>query len=347
MSCTIYGQEKVAYHLSYTDKCPAIQYVDWYIEDYDLDGNDVSVTHTNKSPDDVIYHVYHSPGDRIVRAVIYFDDGWGNIYQKTVQITVHPTPYDPPVIDFVWDPEEPTVTDYVHFAQQIDDSRDEDSAYGKVEYVNFDIYDDGTVDELDTDNDHIPDKTNLSKTDEFWYNFTEKHDVNVRQIVYYNDGWQTQVVDKVKTIHMSNVPPVADFDVEESGYCCPRYKFDARNLSSDHYSYDIDGDDNLLEYKWELYRWIGDHYELIDQQDRSSNPVYEYQFQYEGQYKIVLTVWDQDNASSTKAWEFEIVFGPCEGGGQPSVELRPLPFTRCDQTHPPRTHLRSIPSSRI
>ena len=300
MACSIYGQEVVRYTYNLTDTDNAVldNTLDWIIEDTNLDTSDNSDIHTDTSIVGTQTKSYQSVGTKHVHTEVDFDDGWGNIYQHETDLDVTAMVYEPPVLDIAWTPEAPTIVDEVTFTQNHDDIRDISISkqYGLIDTVDVDLYKDGTDEEID-----------ILKTDTWTYTFTTKEDgIDIHVKATYWDGWEYQVTDITRTMDMSNVPPVSEWDREDNGQCIPAYVWNATST-------DIDDDDTTLIYNWTLY--VNDGAGGWNVLDTSTDSVYTYPFQYENDYKITLKTTDIEGDFTIKEEEFPIVFSTCDSSG--------------------------------
>lgn len=314
MSCSIYGQEKVEYTLNVTDEYSAItaDTTYWKIEDVLLDGSDNTDEYSDQAIDYKPTKEYQSKGDKSVTATFDFVDGWDNTFKHTTNISTTALVYDEPLMDFSWDPEEPTIKDDVTFTQLHDDTRDDTvpKSYGRIDSVDVDIYNDGELENED-----------LTEDDEFTYTFEEKQDgIEIKLAITYWDGWESINTEIVKVLDMSNIPPVSDSTREDSGVCIPNYTWTAT-------SSDEDDDIDELTYSWTLSKKNDDdEWEEIDTGDEIE---YSYPFQYEGDYKLSLVTSDDDGGSDEKIEEFSIVFDTCgtgDGLGSGTIVLQPNRF---------------------
>jgi len=304
MSCVIYGQEKTRFTLNIDDPNGAVKdnTTDWTITDKDMDGNDNTLTETDISYKDTVDMNFKSPGDKDINVVTDFDDGWGNTYQHQTLDTVTVYVYDQPVIDFSWDPENPVIKEDVTFTQNNDDTRDDSipKAYGEITKVNFDIFNDGEYEETD-----------LGADDSFTYSFAEKHKtVDIKQEVYYWDGFETKEIELIKTLEMSNLPPDTEYDQSCNDYRVPFCQWTATST-------DPDDDDNSLTHTWQLYVVIEDSSgnetdELIKE---GTGEDFDHKFVDSGKYKIKLTSTDPDGNSTTKEDTFDVDVNACDADG--------------------------------
>jgi len=299
MGCDIYGQEKVKYWLSIvSDPNSAIQddTLDWMIEDKLLDGTSNTDSYTNQGNGAPKYKVYKSKGDKTVTTIIDFVDGWGNTYQQTRQIVNEAKVYEPPVLGLSWTPTNPVKGEETTFTQSHDDVRDDTipKAYGRIDSIDVDMHNDDTFE-----------YTGLAKGDPITHTFGQKYpDVAIKLKVTHWDGWENQVENEIWHLQMANIPPVSKYSREELGSCTPKYKWTATST-------DEDDDESVLTYHWRLEQDVGGTYNLVDEADGDT---YEYQFQYEGDYRISLTTTDDDGASDTKQETFSVAFTSCSSG---------------------------------
>jgi hypothetical protein len=300
---TIYGREKVRYALNISNDLDnygdAIQVdtTDWTVDDTLLDGTDNSDTYTDINHLDKVDKVYESKGTKSVYAKTDFDDGWGNIYEHETDLDVEAVVYVPPITEYSWTPEQPTILDTVTIAQAHDDTRDDTlpKAYGRIDEIKLDYYNDG-----------VYEVESLTDVDTHDYQFTTKEDgIEVRMNVTYWDGWEHQTVDDIRTLDMANIPPVSEWDREDNGVCIPAYVWTATST-------DLDDDDTLLTYNWVLEQDVGGVWNLVD---TGTEFEYSYPFQFEGQYRLTLTTYDVEGYSHDKVEEFAIAFGECNSDG--------------------------------
>jgi len=300
MMSEIYGKERVRYTWNVVDDNTAVQAstLDWEIKDTLLNGDDNTTLLTDEPNTDTQSKVYESKGSKEVHTEVDFDDGWGNIYTHETNLTVEAKVYDVPVLSFSWTPDKPTILDEVTFTQDNDDTRDDEipKAYGRIDRVDIDYYTDDTIDEED-----------IEKDTEWKHTFSSKQDgIEIKQIATYWDGWEHQTTELIKTMDMSNIPPVCSTSRQDNGQCIPAYVWTATST-------DLDDDDETLAYEWELYKKNdNDEWESIDTGDEKE---YTYPFQYEGEYKLRMKTSDSEGASDEKTEEFTIEFTSCGGAG--------------------------------
>jgi len=307
MACTIYGQETVEFTLSITDTHSAIVHTttDWDIEDILLDLTDNTQVIT-----DVLYtvkptHQFQSSGVKTITAITDFDDGWGNVYQHETLLDVEPIPYDPPTMDFSWTPLNPTVVDMVTFSQDHNDTRDLTNTKGRIDEVRVDFHNDG-FDVVDINGDGVATNDIIGDTDQFYNQFVSKETgIPITVEATYWDGWEHQLVDITKSLDMSNIPPVADYNTAQDGICVPSYVWTATST-------DTDDDDTLLAHSWELFLEQGVDWVLLDS---GMGTTFTYPFQFEGTYKVSLTSADVDGSTGVKEDVFLVGFDACSAGG--------------------------------
>ena len=294
----IYGKEKTKYILQ-TDTLieNTIQEntINWVISDKYLDNSDNTTIINNTTLSDTPTKQYESPGIKNVSVNLKFDDGWENIYNHNTSIDVVVEPYDEPVLDFTWTPDDPNITDTVIFSQDNNDIRNDslNSYYGRIDEIKVDFY-----------NNDIYEK-NITKDDDFLFNFSKKeNNIPIKLEAKYWDGFEYQSNYIIKYLNMSNVPPVSKWDRTDKGICVPNFEWLATSI-------DIDDDINDLSYDWELYQDVYGIWNLID---TFNEKLYTYPFQYEGLYKIVLKTTDIEGSFNIKEEEFLIQFKECDGG---------------------------------
>lgn len=299
MGCEIYGRETVRYTHNYIDDDSAIQLdtLDWTIVDTLLDGSDNTTVLVDAVNTDTQDKVYETAGLKQVHCEIDIDDGWGNIYQVEADLEVEAKVYEPPVLDYSWTPEEPTILDTVEFTQAHDDTRDMliPKQYGWIDAVKIDHYNDGTWEEEELTKDAL-----FSKVYE-----TKQDGIEIKLVARYWDGYEMQETELVKSMDMSNIPPVSTYDRADAGQCIPAYVYTATST-------DLDDEDTGLTYSWKLYQKQEDLSWL--EIDSGIGIEYTYPFQFEGDYKIVLRTTDQEGAWHEKIEEFPIVFDVCGTG---------------------------------
>ena len=311
----IYGKEKCRFTYNLTDdySCVTDDTLDWVLHDTDLDDNDTSVSIDNTSISDTQDKVYDSSGVKDVTTQVEFDDGWGNKFKYECDLTVTAYVYDVPRLDFSWTPESPTILEETTFTQNHDDTRDDTipKSYGRIDSVDVDYYNSGTI--------NIED---LTEDDEFKNTFNPKEDdgIDIKLLVEYWDGWETQNTSIVKHLTQTNIPPVSESVREDNGICIPHYIWTAEST-------DIDDATDELSYKWTLSKKNSDdEYEDID---TGTDITYEYPFQYEGDYKLILRTTDDDGDYNDKVEEFSIAFDACstgDTGGSGVITLQPNRF---------------------
>lgn len=301
----IYGRETVRYKLSIANHTEnsfnAIQNgtTDWELNDTFLDGSDNTKIVIDNDHPVTVDMVYESKGSKNVRAITDFDDGWGNIYKHKTEINVTTLVYEEPVLDFIWYPFEPTIVDEVTFTQDHDDIRDEDvnKQFGRIDEVRVDYY-----------NDNVYEEDFILKEDETIYQFTVKKDnIEIRYNITYWDGWEHQTAEIIKSLNMSNIPPVSDWEREDNGVCIPSFDWTATST-------DLDDNDEDLVYSWKLYQQTDAVNDLWNLVDTASGKAYNYPFQYEGHYKIDLTTTDTEGLTNSKVEAFDVTFGDCTAG---------------------------------
>jgi len=308
MSCSIYGQEKTRYSYSVDDAYSAVQpdTLDWTIADKELDDSDNTDTHTDTATTDTQDKEYHSSGTKNVATDIDFDDGWGNIFTHHVEIDTEALVYKEPIMDFTWDPINPTILEETTFTQNHEDTRDDenDKAYGRIDRVDVDCYNN---DEYDVED--------IEDSDEFKHTFSPKEDdgIDIRLHIEYWDGWETQECQITKHLTQTNIPPVSESSREDDGVCIPHYIWTAEST---------DEDDAVeeLTYQWTLYN--KDDKDTDDEDDdewieidSGTENTYEYPFQYEGDYRLILRTTDDDGDWSEKTEDFTITFDSCGSDG--------------------------------
>jgi len=319
----IYGRETVRYTWNVQDDNTAVQIdtLDWLIEDTLLDGSNNDTTLTDEVNTDTQNKIYESSGAKHIHTEVDFNDGWDNIYQHETNLDVEALVYETPVLDFSWTPAAPTVLDTVEFTQEHDDIRDDTipKQYGRIDRVDVDYYKDGTDEVVDVEDDST-----------FSHVFETKEDgIELHLKVEYWDGWQTQNADVTKIMNMSNIPPVSDSTREDAGVCIPAYKWTATSTDTD------DAIDELT-YTWKLYKKDDndtpddDTDDTWEEIDSGTEITYEYPFQYEGDYRLVLRTTDDEDDWHEKTEDFTITFDVCgsgaEGGGAGTIILQPNRF---------------------
>jgi len=304
----IYGQEKVRYSWTGSSDYDAIiaDTLDWTIADTELNGDDATTDVVDAANDATQDKVYKSAGTKTVHTEVDFDDGWGGIYKHATDLEVEAVVYDVPVLSMAWTPEKPTILEETTFTQDHDDTRDEDAnkAYGRIDRVDIDYFDDGTIDEED-----------IAEDAEFKHTFAVKEDdgIYIRLLVKYWDGWETKDTSIVNHLEQTNIPPVSDSTREDNGMCIPAYVWTAT-------SSDVDDDASELTYEWKLYKKDDKGTEDEDDDEweeleTGTEETFTYPFQYEGDYKLVLRTTDDDGDWHEKIEEFPIVFDACDSGG--------------------------------
>jgi len=304
----IYGQEIVRYTWNVVDDDNCVQptTLDWWINDTELDGTDNTTEIVDAENDATQDKIYHSVGDKHIHAEVDFDDGWEGIYQHETNLDVTTLVYEEPVMGFSWLPENPTVLEETTITQEHDDVRDEsaDKAYGRIDRVDVDYYNDGTYNEEDAEDDT-----------EFKHTFNPKEDdgIDIRLHIEYWDGWETQTCEITKHLTQTNIPPVSDTSRVDNGVCIPNYLWTAT-------SHDEDDAVEELTYKWWLYQ--KDQQDTEDEDDDTWEEIetgeeieFTYPFQYEDDYKLVLRTTDDDGDWTEKVEEFTITFDTCGGSG--------------------------------
>jgi len=291
----IYGKEVTRFTVSYTLNADKVldNTTDWKISDTDIDNIDTSLYVEDNSYNDIVDKVFESKGSKSIIVHTDFDDGWGNAYKHVTTLDIEVYPYDVPILNFTWTPEEPTITDEVTFIQDHNDTRDEtiSQAYGEILNVSIDFY-----------NDNSFDITNISKNDTFTYTFSSKEDdIGIYLEAMYWDGWEEQTTSLLKTLDMANIPPISDYTTEEGGMCIPSYSWSA--ISTDQ-----DDDDSTLTYEWRMEKLEGEVWNLID---TANTKEYTYPFQYEGDYRVTLKTLDIEGDFTEKSDEFTIAFDTC------------------------------------
>lgn len=295
----IYGKEETKFKLNIvptSDNSIIDNTIDWYISDLNLDGSDNSSILNDTSILTEPTKVYESSGLKEIRTNTDFDDGWGNIYTHQTILNIEVKAYSEPVLNFSWNPIEPTILDTVTFTQNHNNTRDSTSGehYGRIDKVRIDFYNNSNF-----DIDYI------LKNEVFQKQFNSKQDnIPIKLEAYYWDGFEYKNNSIIKTISMSNIPPVSDWIREDKGVCVPAFEWTAS-------SSDLDDDIDDLLYSWKLYQEIGTAFNLID---TSSDKFYKYPFQYEGKYRIDLETIDSEGSNHIKSEIFDISFGVCGSG---------------------------------
>jgi len=325
----IYGRETTRYKLTISNHSSNPLNViksnatDWEFKDTLLDNTNNDMLEVDINHTTTVDVIYESSGLKDVIAITDFDDGWGNTYQhlSTIQVTV--LTYEEPVLNISWLPQEPTITDEVTFHQEHTDARNMslNQQYGRIDEVRVDIFNDGTY-----EHDHIDDITDVK------YQFTTKADgIGIRYHITYWDGFQYQTTELVKNLNMANTPPVSDWSRVDDGVCIPTYDWTATST-------DIDDAVTDLTYTWKLYQLVNvNNWNLVD---TGQGITYQYPFQYENRYKLVLTTTDKEGLTNDKSEEFDIAFGKCSDNGnttgcslggdiqlQPGFQLITIPTT--------------------
>ncbi len=303
----IYGKEKSKYTLNVYPILPNTvinNSTDWVFSDTFLDNSDNTTYLINTNYIEQQTVIYESSGNKNITTYTEFDDGWGNIYTHKTETNIEVMTYNKPFIDFNWSPEEPTIQDNVIFTQNHDDIRDEqlNKTYGRIDKINVDFY-----------NNNINEIENISKFDLFQYNFNNKQDnIPIKLEVQYWDGFEYQTSYFIKYLNMSNIPPVSNWDRNDSGICVPSFEWIATSI-------DLDDEVENLKYTWELYQEIGNIWNLVD---NGRNKNYSYPFQFEGRYKIKLKTEDSEGYYHIKEEEFDVFFKECNGSGSEIVSLK-------------------------
>lgn len=297
MSCNIYGKETVKYTYNLIDDDAAVvsSSLDWVIADTLVDGSDNTTSIADSSVVDTQNKVYESSGVKSVNTEVNFDDGWSNVYVHQTALDVTAMVYEEPILELTWDPVEPTIEDIVTFTQDHISVRDLVTAKGRIDNVTVDHYNDGALEE-----------TALAGTDQFTYQYSTKEDgIGIKLVAQYWDGYEDQTVELLKTIDMSNIPPVADYARVDNGVCVPAYVWTATTS-------DLDDDDTTLVHSWLLYEVIDGN---SSQLTSGAGVEFSYPFQYEGSYKLVLKSTDAEGDWSEKEDLFDITFSECSSSG--------------------------------
>ena len=299
MSCGIYGRERLelTWNVNDPNNATIADTLDWVMTDKLLDGTDNTKELTNKGNYDVQDMIYESKGNKDITATVDFDDGWGTVFQHETKITVEAKVYEEPILEFTWNPEEPTVLDEVTFTQNHDDIRDDKihKAYGRIDSVDVDYLKDGELDEEDR-----------KGIDEFKHIFPIKKDgTEIQLLIKYWDGWETQNTEITKLMNMTNIPPETSYNREDTGRCVPNYIWTATST-------DVDDAEDELSYKWTLYQKNDNNgWEELDSGNKKE---YTYAFQEEDSYKLVLRTTDDEGDWTEKEEEFDILFDSCDSG---------------------------------
>lgn len=292
----VYGKEVVEYRLDTKDDYDSIKEdtLDWSFNDKHLNGSDATIIKNGTSIDDNQDIFYKSSGVKETSTTVNFDDGWGNIYKKKSIINIEAVQYEPPVVDFSFSPENPTINDEVIFTQNVNDVRDDSipKYYGEILSTRIDFEKDGIIDKIETSKDY-----------KFKHIYSEKKDdLQVLMRFIYSDGWEDKSIDIIKEIEMKNILPICSYSNEKEYACIPVYSWEATSV-------DPDGDDESLEYEWVLYFIYEDNSrEIIN---KSHKKTFAYVFQKEGKYKISLKTIDPYAGSDLKEDEFNVNFKEC------------------------------------
>ena len=301
---SIYGKEESKYKLNITSILPdsiLTNTTDWQISDTFLDGTDNTSILTDIELTIEPTKIFESSGSKNIKTNIEFDDGWNNIYNHETYLSVDVLTYKEPILDFSWDPIEPTINDIVTYTQNHNDNRDDSTNeyYGRIDKIKVDFY-----------NDNSQEETELQKSDIFQNKFSKKQDnIPIKLETEYWDGFEYQSNYLIKYLSMSNIPPVSNWVRNDSGICVPSFEWMANST---------DLDDNIedLSYYWELYQNVYGVWNLVDS---SLDKNYSYPFQFEGNYKIILKTTDSEGSFHIKEEIFDVQFKECTGGSEAGV----------------------------
>lgn len=317
MACTIYGQEVAEFTLSITDanNAAVTDSVYWEIEDTLLTGADNTSVFTNALVTDKPTKSFQSPGLKSIIAITDFDDGWENIYQHETLAEVTPVAYEDPVLAFDWLPSNPITTDLVKFSQSHQDTRMVDSFKGRIDTVRVDFYNDSSFDDLDEDGDETAESVYISDVSNFYKKFSPQPEPLpiLLEATFWN-GWEYDTVSLLKYLEMSNIPPIASFDLTEDGVCIPSYLWNATSI-------DPDGNDAEITHEW-IISLMGET--DWNEVSRSIGSEFTYPFQFEGDYKIVLVSTDANGGVDEAEELFGIAFTSC-GTSEPCPECPECP----------------------
>ena len=292
----VWGRENIKFTHTIVDPYNAVLNMtsDWSFQD--------SVVSTILNQDKAFEPVrsFNSAGVKDITVDVDFNDGWDNIYTHRETYEVTAIPYTVPTIDFSWSPLHPTVLDNIEFTQDNNDSRTK----GPIQFVQFDAYNNGTIENVDTVGNGSNIVSSFSKSSKFYYKFSNKqNNVDLSIIATYSDGWDNQTTTITKNMSMSNIPPISSYVTHSEGICVPSYVWTATSV-------DLDDAESELVYEWILTKQNGSTW---DEVKRGSLKTFSYPFQYEGVYSLQLTTSDDSASHHTIEDTFSVAFEPCGG----------------------------------
>jgi len=283
----------------------SIQFTD---TSYDSDGSVVkwawnfgdSATSDEQNP----AYTYSLPGNYTVTLTVYDNLDASNTTSKTLQVKEKVTPPEnlPPTVDFTYLPEEVFVNDVVSFNDASNDLDGEVVAW-------FWDFGDGS-NSTESDPTHV-------------YSGAGTYAVSLTVYDNLNATNSTTKNIEVKVRPPQNQPPIAQFWGNASSGVIP---FDAQFDGS--YSYDVDG--YLTCYLWTVVNPDGSEnsdYGCSDPYAGFPTSFYNfiYHFNTSGKYQVSLTVWDDQNASTTKerdvfAYDYRLIINAFTADPNSGVE---------------------------
>jgi len=255
---------------------------------------------------DNFQHISDCPGTKKITQTLVIDDGTGKLYNYVldksltwIEYTITP--------DFSTNPEEPTILETTDIIPGIDDPFDVVETDG-VDY-NFTVSEELNKQEDETVQQVLPTPV----------------EQDITQTVRYFTGWEIKTNSITKTITKTNIPPQVCNTISSSGICTPKHIFTSCSTDAE------DTDPQSLKIDWRLYFNINSII-VVDDSDPDNvvrtvdsdgdpeweelsyvedNPVFEWIYSQEGQFK--LTEYATDTADDTSSVDrfYDVLFETC------------------------------------
>lgn len=247
-----------------------------------------TINSTNETLIDISSIVWNTPiithtGIQDVEASFMFNDGFNNNYQYTIYNQFEVMDFNQPLFDIEIIPENPHI--YENFT--ITPIYNEDYPKGTIIYIDYSF-----------DNIHV--FNNCDKSETKTYQYQEKIiNREIQATVYYDTGFETKSFVFTKPIYMSSTAPVSTFTTNSNTLTVPKYSWTDTAT-------DIDGIDDIIQRRFQLYYKTGEEYSLINTKFINKGETFYNVFGFEGDYKITYTVTDTDNLSSESDSYFNV-----------------------------------------
>lgn len=227
-SLDVYGKERVEFTRTFDVLYDYLKVLtEWEVEDETV-------------VDESFVHQFKSAGDKHIIVDVNFDDGYGNTCSVSAETDLVVKKLLEPDLDFLWEGETLAVGSNIKFRSI---SSNFDRPYGHFSELKIDYYNDGEFDLFDIDGDGIDESSSIDVNTPWWHIFDRAvKPTYIRLVGIWNDGFEDNEVEVVKSIELIALPPECHLTVNHIAN--RKYQ-----LIIEPDSEDPDG----LVYKFELY----------------------------------------------------------------------------------------------